>query len=524
MTTSCLGICSLHSLDTRTNHRVRFRGKADRAQPQPHDFRLMFNSTFHCIRYKTPASTYEHNASTLRHICDVTMNNYEYRPLDPEAHEIRLLKVQKSSDESAPITLELRHVSLDDERQFNALSYTWGDEMPTTQIAIRDGVTLGFVSVRRNLFEYLKEARRSTEEWSSDWIWIDQISINQDDQNERGHQVGQMQKLYSTAQATLVWPWSWSKSHLEAIQTLAAEHQVNLNELISDAPTHKAIIEASVEEEYLSSDQAWHIDHVKYDLVYKLYKSPYWKRLWIIQEIVLASKYYIIVSGEKWDPNQLVLFCIFLRSRLDMRITKIVDLLGDFVLRKSQLGQMRKEISVRRRETPNGELPTSSPGLTWYSVLDHTRYAECEVPLDRVYGLMGLLPDHLHIPTDYNISELELLRRVLCKLISNKSIYREGAWLAVYKLLEAWHYTGLKEVVQHSYDVLERRRLKRIVRLTLTELDVPIPPFTCRDAAMCTMTAVLHVLIMTRSRTVASWSIDLLVKLEVDYLNRPFID
>ena len=92
------------------------------------------------------------------------MNAYKYRPLDPEAHQIRLLQIQKSSDESLPITVSLRHVSLDDEQHFNALSYTWGDETPTMQVAIHDGETLGFVSARRNLLEFLKEARQSTGE------------------------------------------------------------------------------------------------------------------------------------------------------------------------------------------------------------------------------------------------------------------------------------------------------------------------------------------------------------------------
>lgn len=158
--------------------------------------------------YKRLASQHEHDAFAALNVCSIAMSSYGYRPLHPESHEIRLLQVQKSTDKSAPITLTLRHASLDDGQPFNALSYTWGDETPTTQISIYDSVTLGIVSVRRNLFEFLEEACQSTESWSLEWIWIDQISINQSDHTERCHQVGQMRRLYSVAQATLVWPYS----------------------------------------------------------------------------------------------------------------------------------------------------------------------------------------------------------------------------------------------------------------------------------------------------------------------------
>lgn len=229
------------------------------------------------------------------------MSSYEYRRLNPESHETRLLQVQKSTDESAPITLALRHASLDDGQLFNALSYTWGDETPTTQIAIHDGVTQGIVPVRRNLFEFLKEARQSTEPWSLEWIWIDQISINQSDHSERCHQVGQMRRLYSIAQATLVWPFSWSESSLEARQSILAKYPVDLNVLICGSPTERmTTTQLAVKKGILHSDEPL-LGHFTYSLYIQLLTTPYWKRLWIIQEIVLASQHQIVISGLLWD-------------------------------------------------------------------------------------------------------------------------------------------------------------------------------------------------------------------------------
>ena len=65
--------------------------------------------------------------------------------------------------------------------------------------------------MRENLYDLFLAARRSCEDprtnsWTADWIWIDQICIDQTDVEERCHQVGQMTELYSSAKATIIWP------------------------------------------------------------------------------------------------------------------------------------------------------------------------------------------------------------------------------------------------------------------------------------------------------------------------------
>ena len=408
------------------------------------------------------------------------MNEYKYRSLDPEAHEIRLLKVQKSSDESAPITLELRHTNLHDGQPFVALSYTWGDESPTTQIATRDGATQGFVSVRRNLFEYLKEARQSAEEWSSEWIWIDQISINQDDHNERGHQVRQMRKLYSSARMVLVWPWSWPESIAEPEQPTPATSQLDMNKLLCDDMTLTTLYEGESKSGFPISL----LSHLTFGLFVRLLKAPYWMRLWIIQEIALAPQCFIVISGNLWKLEYLIGLTFVVRK---CQHSASIDTAA-FVLRLVALWFDRDE------------LPDGSQGLRrskisgyrgWSRALSFSANTNCTVPLDRVYGVMGLLQEDLHIQPDYNITETELLRRILYKQMTAFSMRRVNRWDRVYLVLRGWQAIGL-QLQQHEdspwdldldvNNVLNRSRIKRIARLALEELDLPMPPFTYHDA------------------------------------------
>jgi hypothetical protein len=416
------------------------------------------------------------------------MSSYEYPPLNPESHETRLLQVQKSTDKSAPITLALRRASLDDGQPFNALSYTWGDETPTTQIAIHDGVTLGLVSVRRNLFEFLKEARQSTEPWSLEWIWIDQISINQNDHSERCHQVGQMRRLYSIAQATLVWPFSWSESSLEATQNILARYPVDLNALICASPTQKmTTTHFAVKKGILQSDEPL-LSHFTYNLYIQLLTTPYWKRLWIIQEIVLASQHQIVISGLLWDLRAVKRVINHIHEWLQVTIVDDEDV-EDVKRRLDSFNNYRHDKMIERA-TETIDQKSRQRWLSWDSALGLGVGSNCTMPLDRVYGVMGLLHEDLHIPPDYDISETELLRLILDKQTSANLSYIDSRWEKAYRVLQAWHSTGLQRCGGVYWDKdlggqnspLSRKTKKQIVRLALVELNTPIPSYTYKDA------------------------------------------
>ncbi|KAK5720341.1 hypothetical protein LTR17_015058 [Elasticomyces elasticus] len=115
-----------------------------------------------------------------------------YTPLDSKKTQIRLLYINSSPCCSeAAICCDLYKVSLDDDPDFAALSYCWGDAKDTVEICIAGRTTL----VTRNLANALLRLKNMPQES----FWADAICVNQADLDERGQQVRLMMDIYSSA-------------------------------------------------------------------------------------------------------------------------------------------------------------------------------------------------------------------------------------------------------------------------------------------------------------------------------------
>lgn len=88
-----------------------------------------------------------------------------------------------------------------DRPQFDALSYAWGRGTPGSRRAILLNETHS-LQMTDNLFAALRRLRRR---FASRQLWIDAICINQDDLEERNHQVSMMDQVYLSAQHVCIW-------------------------------------------------------------------------------------------------------------------------------------------------------------------------------------------------------------------------------------------------------------------------------------------------------------------------------
>ncbi|KAF2750086.1 HET-domain-containing protein, partial [Sporormia fimetaria CBS 119925] len=129
-----------------------------------------------------------------------------YAPLDPSRRQIRLLEILPvwKTDRQTPISARLVIVSLDDEPDYSALSYTWGDGTTTNHIIV-DGKRIGCTA---NLHHALNDLR------SNPWdvikktpkrIWVDAVCINQEDLEEKNHQLPLMETIYTKAKVVYCW-------------------------------------------------------------------------------------------------------------------------------------------------------------------------------------------------------------------------------------------------------------------------------------------------------------------------------
>jgi len=100
-----------------------------------------------------------------------------YETLDSSSAEIRLLKVRYSSNDG--IECDLTKCSLNENAEYYALSYVWGDPTVTKNILVNGKVFAATINLVAALETF------SVESDSSDLLWVDAICINQTDVKER---------------------------------------------------------------------------------------------------------------------------------------------------------------------------------------------------------------------------------------------------------------------------------------------------------------------------------------------------
>ena len=138
------------------------------------------------------------------------MSPFQYKPLGFEFPEILLIKLKPASDVRDPIHFELFHDDLGNLTDYSALSYTWGapheglpPEWDDTDCKVPILVNGCEFHIRKNLESALRHVRSAREGHQA--FWVDAISINQNDHEERRKGVLQMKQIYEKSLGTIVW-------------------------------------------------------------------------------------------------------------------------------------------------------------------------------------------------------------------------------------------------------------------------------------------------------------------------------
>jgi hypothetical protein len=175
--------------------------------------------------------------------------SHYYEPLDRARKSIRLLQVLPGDQEDS-IHCKLHYCDLDAKPEYQALSYMWDRGRDEKRLHC-DGKA---IVIGRNLWRFLHEYRKTRK---TTWLWIDALCINQGDLQERNHQVGQMRKIYVEATSVIIWLGEADEKDKDAFGQLKA---------------------GQVEE-----NESWS----------SLFSKPYWRRIWIVQEVIVAQEAHI---------------------------------------------------------------------------------------------------------------------------------------------------------------------------------------------------------------------------------------
>jgi hypothetical protein len=128
------------------------------------------------------------------------MSIYQPLPTDDGRSYLRLLRLHPGSPKD-DIECALDTATHEDFKdQYEAISYCWGDAEDTVPLTC-NGVR---VSVTRNLHHALQRFRPPPGT-NARLLWADALCINQEDDREKGEQVGRMGEVFAEAQCVLVW-------------------------------------------------------------------------------------------------------------------------------------------------------------------------------------------------------------------------------------------------------------------------------------------------------------------------------
>ncbi|KAL8758832.1 MAG: hypothetical protein Q9199_001182 [Rusavskia elegans] len=263
------------------------------------------------------------------------MPAYEYDKLEPDRKEIRICTVHPGAFDD-PIRCSLRTVSLQDDPEYETLSYAWGEPVFDHELLV-DGAVL---NVTRNLFNAVRYLRRqylgtvddsSWDPEGSGILWADAICINQGDIDERSSQVSLMGEIYSHGIKLHVWIGT-AEDIREDIRQQQEEHEDDRNlehraklntSLLSKglAPSMYPKPLASASNKAVDADVLGAIEilqlfardqhlhempffrspakpgEVEFDdhwyksilMLSGILTQPWWKRVWVVQEVLLST-------------------------------------------------------------------------------------------------------------------------------------------------------------------------------------------------------------------------------------------
>lgn len=299
---------------------------------------------------------------------------------DLPTNSIRLVRFL-SSDNSNVIRCEMRHFTLDSKLEYAALSYTWGRGPDVDRIFVSDRN----MQIRKNLWRFLCQARMFIPN-RFDWLWIDAICINQSDNRERMHQVEVMAKIFQAASSVIVWlgpAYGGSEVALDFFNSKRARESVRNPPNI-------------------------HLGRVASISIASLCHRPYWRRLWILQEIVFARRIWLMCGDRisPWQPFRDVLLGIqeffVIPASAHPGHSRLAD---NFELTSILNSPAMVIVTLSEQRTQ---------GRSLYDLLFETKLLRCADQLDKVYALLNIADLGCgDIQPDYDATIVDLLHAVL---------------------------------------------------------------------------------------------------------------
>ena len=211
------------------------------------------------------------------------MPDYIYNTLG-DSGAFRILELNQTHPAETQLSGRLISSRLKDPPDYCAVSYVWGDQQPTSSILLEDGNSL---AITETLFKVVKELSSSH---ASNRVWVDQICINQSDKAEKSVQISLMGTIYQQACQVIGWLGDPTDDTEIGIKFLCFLGNM-ADPSFDSVHFFQMLIEGVPGRDNSTGPFSPDSKHMKAAAC--LFQRPWFKRLWVVQEVLLASNLQI---------------------------------------------------------------------------------------------------------------------------------------------------------------------------------------------------------------------------------------
>jgi hypothetical protein len=323
---------------------------------------------------------------------------------------------------SDPLRVHFCIVDLDaaNVTSYEALSYAWGkcDSLPAAVFLGDQDINVTF-----SLQQALTALRLAT---TTRYLWIDAISINQNDLIEREYQVSLMSMIYRNASRVIVWLGKASTTDdsksledtedefgmvctiVNGNQEVAGWRPQAYYSLIDDTGAARKRLNTTTGETSCSdADVSGELSPFFRKLIVNLFNRDWFWRLWVFQEIILATYAIARIGQAEIDWRWIGRAAAILRTN------------HHHLCQELSVGGVSNAY-LMFRYSRQSDLPAVQ--TAFLRLLRLTRQFEVTDPRDRIYGLLGITTSdsqpetgELFMKPDYSINPDQLWRLVAMK-------------------------------------------------------------------------------------------------------------